>query len=77
MDHQVDTAPQSGGGDIEKSVAVADDYNDEKPTYNDGAQEVLALNELDPAMDRKIHLVNNVRMQHSTLSHIDGTEQSL
>lgn len=43
------------GRDVEREV-----QQDEKPDFSGGAQEVVGMQELDPALDRKMHLVNNV-----------------
>jgi hypothetical protein len=43
------------GRDVER-----EDQHDEKPDFSGGAQEVVGMQELDPALDRKMHLVNNV-----------------
>lgn len=43
------------GRDVER-----EEQQDEKPDLSGGAQEVVGMHELDPALDRKMHLVNNV-----------------
>lgn len=43
------------GRDVER-----EDPHDEKPDLSGGAEEVVGMQELDPALDRKMHLVNNV-----------------
>lgn len=43
------------GRDVER-----DFQQDEKPDFSGGAEEVVGMQELDPALDRKMHLVNNV-----------------
>lgn len=45
------------GGDVER-----DFQQDEKPDFSGGAEEVVGMQELDPALDRKMHLVNNVSL---------------
>ncbi|KAL6867095.1 MFS general substrate transporter [Trichoderma novae-zelandiae] len=45
---------------IEVSRDVERDFQqDEKPDFSGGAEEVVGMQELDPAMDKKMHLVNN------------------
>lgn len=43
------------GRDVEREYP-----QDEKPDLSGGAEEVVGMQELDPALDRKMHLVNNV-----------------
>ncbi|KAL7935125.1 major facilitator superfamily domain-containing protein [Trichoderma chlorosporum] len=42
------------GRDVEREY-----QQDEKPDFSGGAEEVIGMQELDPALDRKMHLVNN------------------
>jgi hypothetical protein len=37
-----------------------DFQQDEKPDFSGGAEEVVGMQDLDPALDKKMHLVNNV-----------------
>ena len=63
-------------GDPEKCTAsIASNINGDSDTHDttsnehdtsgrpDDAQEVITLQQVDPAMTRKMHLVNNVRIQ--------------
>ena len=48
---------------VERDVEMADNYNDEKAVVVDpSAEEIIQLQDLDPAMDRKMHLVNSVSL---------------
>lgn len=52
--------------EVGRDVEV-EDQHDEKPDLSGGAQEVVGMQELDPALDRKMHLVNNVSDETRTL----------
>lgn len=56
-------SPQEGyTNDEERDVGSKSEYS--APENIDQEQEILAVLDLDPALNRKMHLVNNVRDDH-------------
>lgn len=56
-------SPQKGYiNDEERNVGSKSEYS--APEGIDQGQEILTVPELDPALSRKMHLVNNVRDDH-------------
>lgn len=54
----IDKGPEDPGL-FERDVGIGDDTRTSQSSGN--AEEVLALQDLDPALNAKMHLVNNVR----------------
>jgi hypothetical protein len=61
-------SPQMGySNDEERNAEFKSKYS--APESIDQGQEILAILDLDPALSRKMHLVNNVRDDHICEGH--------
>jgi hypothetical protein len=63
----MESPPKGHLNDEERDVGAKSEYS--APENIDQGQEILAVLDLDPALSRKMHLVNNVRYDHICDSH--------
>lgn len=64
-EEKMTTAGQTRGGILKDQPSHGSDVQTAQATDTVGGDDVLGLQDLDPALNMKMHLVNDVRLHHA------------